>query len=181
MARFWTSDLHFQHGNMLKYCNRPFKSVDRMDEVLIKNINSRAHNKKDVVIHLGDFMCYGSERGNYFGKKKESFYLDQIIPRFINIEGNHDSNNGVLSIADEIITQVGPYKVSASHHPSMVNPKNKLPIHLCGHVHGLWKYYFDKKNNILNINVGVDVWNYQLVSDNELINFISKIKRLLKI
>lgn len=180
MARFWTSDLHFQHGNIIEYCNRPFKSVDRMESVLINNINTRAKSG-DILIHLGDFMCYGGDRGSFVGKNKDTFYIEKLNPTFVNIRGNHDDNNRVSSVSDELITKLGPYMVSASHHPSIINPNNKLPIHLCGHVHNLWKYYYDGKNKILNINVGIDAWNYQIVSDQELICFISHIKRLLKI
>lgn len=180
MARFWTSDLHFQHCNIVKYCDRPFKSVERMDDVLIKNINSRAKND-DTLIHLGDFMCYGGEKGVPGEKKKENHYLDKINSSVILIKGNHDKNNRVNSVADLLITQLGPYKVSASHYPSPINPENKLHIHLCGHVHNLWKHYYDKKNKILNINVGIDVWNYQIVSDQELITYIHKIKRELNV
>ena len=121
------------------------------------------------------------ERGVPGEKKKESFYINQIKPTFVNIKGNHDTNNRVNSVADLIITQLGPYTVSASHYPSPLNPNNRLPIHLCGHVHNLWKHYYDKKNKILNINVGIDVWNYQIVSDQELIDYIHKIKRELNV
>ena len=176
MARYWTSDLHFQHVNIIKYCDRPFKSAERMDEVLINNINMRA-GERDTLVHLGDFMCYGGERGVPGEKKKEAYYIDQIKPTFVNIKGNHDTNNRVNSVADLLITHLGPYMVSASHYPSPMNPENRLSIHLCGHVHNLWKHYYDKKNKILNINVGIDVWNYQIVSDQELIDYIQKVKR----
>ena len=117
MARYWTSDLHFQHVNIIKYCDRPFKSANRMDEVLIKNINMRS-SENDILVHLGDFMCYGGERGVPGEKKKEAHYIDQINPTLINIKGNHDTNNRVNSVADLIITHLGPYTVSASHYPS---------------------------------------------------------------
>ena len=36
---FLIGDCHFQHANIIKYCNRPFKDVDDMTEKLIKYWN----------------------------------------------------------------------------------------------------------------------------------------------
>jgi len=170
MNRFWTSDLHFNHTNIIKYCNRPFIDTKQMDAELIDTINNTT-STNDTLIHLGDFV---------FGCK-EDYYINQISPIFINIKGNHDKNNKVSSVADLIITTLGQYQVSASHYPSITNSQNKLPIHICGHVHNLWKHYYDKNSKILNINVGIDVWDYQIISDQELINYIGNVKKELNV
>jgi len=49
-----TGDQHFWHTNVIKYCNRPFSSVDEMDEALIDAWNKYVKHD-DTVYHLGDF------------------------------------------------------------------------------------------------------------------------------
>lgn len=51
---FFTSDLHFGHNNIMRFCNRPFKSIEEMDEALIQKWNSVV-SKNDLVFDLGDF------------------------------------------------------------------------------------------------------------------------------
>lgn len=51
---YFTSDLHFNHENIIKYCNRPFKNIDDMDNYLI-NYWNKIIRTKDIVYILGDF------------------------------------------------------------------------------------------------------------------------------
>jgi len=39
MKFFFTADEHFNHNNIIKYCNRPFKDIDEMDTMIIKRHN----------------------------------------------------------------------------------------------------------------------------------------------
>ena len=56
---FFTSDTHFNHTNIIRFCNRPFKDVSHMNETMISNWN-RVVGPEDIVFHLGDFCLGGS-------------------------------------------------------------------------------------------------------------------------
>ena len=64
---FFTSDTHFNHTNIIRFCSRPFKDVEHMNETLIANWN-RVVGPDNIVFHLGDFCLGGSAenlRQNY--------------------------------------------------------------------------------------------------------------------
>lgn len=48
---FFTSDTHFNHTNILQYCNRPFKTIDQMNETIITNWN-RVVGPDDVIYKI---------------------------------------------------------------------------------------------------------------------------------
>lgn len=86
MKTWFTSDTHFGHKNIIKYTNRPFDTVEEMNDVLIQNWNDRIKSN-DRVFHLGDFA---------FGEK----YIKEIFPklngRVTLIKGNHDRRDWKL-------------------------------------------------------------------------------------
>ena len=199
MRIFFTSDLHLQSTEapgIIEWAHRPFKSVEKHDAALIRGINERCKSD-DLLIHVGDFMNYGKNRGNEGGRNKPEFYTDQIKCQVVFLEGNHDANNHVRTIGRTLTTKVGKYIVSVGHYPSM-DQKFELTflptysaeryglvrIHLCGHVHDKWQYRFggfhtyemrDVGELFLNINVGVDVWKYRPVSESELDAYITRV------
>lgn len=99
----------------------------------------------------------------------------------MNLKGNHDISNRVKSLAISMRTALGKRypNVSVSHYPSYdVHAKGHWlngDIHLCGHVHSKWKHCLDLTGNVLNINVGVDVWGYRIVSEEKLIEYIDSL------
>lgn len=82
MKFFITSDTHFNHANIIKYCNRPFSSVEEMNEALIKNWNEVVSND-DTVLHLGDVAL-----GN---KEMAEAIIKRLNGKKILIMGNHDN------------------------------------------------------------------------------------------
>jgi calcineurin-like phosphoesterase family protein len=178
--RYFTSDWHLNQSNIAEL-SRKFSSVERMGEILLINANQQAKNRDDLIIHVGDFYCYRSDRGSKIIKIHPSEYLSKINATFINVQGNHDNTNKVLSIGADIVTNIGPYyNCHITHHPSYdensrVYYKKNL-INICGHVHRSWKTFYDHDRNILNINVGVDVWKYNLVPEVRLVEIIDNFK-----
>lgn len=77
---FFTSDLHFNHAAIMKFCNRPFASVEEMNEKLIENWNNVV-GEKDIVFDLGD-VCF----------KNKWDCLDQLNGKHYLIYGNHDES-----------------------------------------------------------------------------------------
>lgn len=47
---YFISDLHLGHRNILKLCNRPFSSIEEMDEIIIDNWNNKVHRDDTVYI-----------------------------------------------------------------------------------------------------------------------------------
>lgn len=78
---FFTADLHLGHANVIKYTDRPWESVDDMDEVLIANWNAIV-GPHDTVYHIGDFTLQG--RAQAHG------YLERLNGKIHMLEGSHD-------------------------------------------------------------------------------------------
>lgn len=53
MARYWTSDLHLGHVNIIRYCDRPFADVREMNDELIRRWNETVSSDDEVWV-LGD-------------------------------------------------------------------------------------------------------------------------------
>lgn len=52
---FFTSDTHFNHTNILQYCNRPFKTADQMNETISMCIHA---GKKKIYLNHFPYLCF---------------------------------------------------------------------------------------------------------------------------
>lgn len=82
MSYFFTSDEHYNHEAIIKYCNRPFDSVTEMNDILIQRHNEVV-GCNDITIHAGDF-CWGNK------KEKALNYVKKLNGNHIFIKGSHD-------------------------------------------------------------------------------------------
>lgn len=137
-----TSDTHFNHFNIIKYCqgSRSFQTVDEMNETLINRWNSVVQ-PNDEVIHCGDF---------FMGQIKDiAPILSRLNGKITLIRGNHDSKprieeykNFGIEIKD---IQYLSYKerffifchfpIASKEFMEMVREDNSEVIVCYGHIH----------------------------------------------
>lgn len=175
---FFTADTHFNHTNIIKFCSRPFKNVDEMNEALITNWNKMVA-ADDFVFHLGDF-CFG-------GSAEWTKALDRLNGKIYLILGNHDLKNFKQSLTNrfekvvmQMHIQVGRQKIYLNHCPFLCyGGAYANTWQLFGHVHTS-KFNIGKDKSRLNIlfpmqyDVGVDNNNFTPVSFAEVKKIIEK-------
>lgn len=156
----------------MKYANRPFSSVQEMNDELIERFNSVV-SKNDITIHAGDFS---------FGDVKQT---NGIIKRLNGnhtfIKGDHDrSLSKIVKLKDIYKTNINKQKITICHYAMRVwHCSHYNSWHLYGHSHG--KLPGQGKS----MDVGVDTNDYypysfddiKLIMDSKPDNF-NLIKRL---
>lgn len=160
MSNTWfTADTHFGHGNIIKYCNRPFNSVEEMDEVMIERWNERV-KPNDVVWHLGDFAFYRA-----YEKLQEIFSRLNGVKCLV--AGNHDYMNtqglGWYESNKIRTLLIGKQSVIMCHYGMRVwNHSHRGALHLYGHSHGTLP------GDSQSLDVGVDCWDFRPVNIDEI-------------
>ena len=168
---FFTSDWHLNDELILKVCKRPFKNAARMTEVIVQRANQRAKLKTDNIIHVGDFIQRGLDRGT--GDKATQVTAKEVLAgllaNVILIEGNHDENNRCHTVGRALLRKVGKFDCVVQHMPStsptekyVIGRQELTLINICGHVHDKWAFQYDKAKNVLNVNVGIDIYPYMV-------------------
>lgn len=192
MTTFFTSDTHFDHANIIRLSNRPFTDVTEMGETMVSNFNDQA-GPDDTIYHLGD-ACMGK-------LDESLKWVDKINARVVLVVGNHDRPSRAMQRKGDreakIVKETARYlnhfhvvllddprhmveihrnRFAISHYPYVgdhfdedrfteLRPKDQgLPL-LHGHVHELWKF------NGRQFNVGVDVNDFRLVTEEEVLDW----------
>lgn len=163
---WFTADTHFSHANIMRYCNRPFQSVQQMNATLLENINKRVR-ENDVLFHLGDF-CFSK----YGDDEEIRDFRNRInCKTVVQITGNHDPHTSggqakrtfagvfdgcydMLRVkSEDIVCDGRRQEIVLNHYAMRVwNKSHHGAWHLYGHSH----YSLPDDPNALSLDVGVD-------------------------
>jgi len=149
---FYIADTHFNHANIIRLDNRPYKDVLDMGAKMLENWNN-AVGKDDIVYILGDFMWKFRDEDYDFAK--------QLNGRKILVKGNHDKchNRNFKRLFGDIVKYEkivdNGTNVVLSHYPMLAydGSYNGRNVHLFGHVHTtdegkmVQKFITDNKSN----------------------------------
>lgn len=179
---FFSSDQHFGHRNVLRFCGRPYKDEKEMGQALIDNWNSVVTND-DIVVSMGDFFWFNDSHSI----KK---CIDKLNGKEIYLVlGNHDKRESFRRVTDERfhivdgITHIflrcededrwyqKTFEIVCCHYPLMTwSHRDRGAINLFGHIHSGWLRSCDDYDQNLplwrgqQLDVGVDNQNFTPVS-----------------
>ncbi len=173
---FFTSDHHFGHANIIKFCNRPFSDVEEMNQELIRRWNEKVQPGDDVY-HLGDFALSSKE------KALEVF--KQLNGNVFLIQGNHEGT--ALNMRKKFQWVKDFYELKVKD-PEVKNGVQRIVLfhyamrvwrgdyrgtwHLYGHSHG----NLPDKEDRLAFDIGVDNHDFYPLSYDE-VKAIMKTKK----
>lgn len=131
--KFYISDWHYGHKNCIAFDNRPFISVEQMNEALIQNWNNVVE-PGDIVYILGDmFWCCSAEAIPVMDKLNGQKFL---------VKGNHDRfhdsefSRKFVKISEYMEIDDEGRKVVLCHYPIPCFKNHFYGwYHLYGHVH----------------------------------------------
>jgi calcineurin-like phosphoesterase family protein len=160
MRSFITADLHLNHGNIIRYCQRPFRDVKEMNNCLVDNWNKTV-SPGDTVYHVGDLGFRRIINGELHDRK---YWESKLNGNIVFIAGNHDRYIGLKTLTINLNCE----QVLIQHHP--IYHKESIPggikFVLCGHVHGKWVRM--RVGSTLVMNIGTDAWDFTPVELNDI-------------
>ena len=156
---FFTSDEHYGHKNIIKYCNRPFNSVEEMDQELIRRHNLLV-SSEDVVIHAGDFTLKK--------KQKAHDYISCLNGKHIFLRGSHDAWLGTVGNTHEIWEQtIQEQHIVVCHYAMRVWSRSHYNSwQLFGHSHGTLKPIGKQ------LDIGVDCHDFYPLSFDQVLKIM---------
>jgi calcineurin-like phosphoesterase family protein len=179
---FLTADFHFGHNNIIKYCNRPFKTTEEMNETLLNNYK-KVITDTSLVYFLGD-MSFGRQVRK---EQTPKWWCEQLTGTIVSyIKGSHDHGirpsmasfpKNVQKVVLEDDIEVLGIKFHLQHEPYFHNGERSFDWLIHGHVHEAKPMWTSSSRNI---NVSVEATNYAPVLLYDIVNTILERDKLLK-
>lgn len=165
---FVIADMHFGHKQIIEYENRPFASVEDMNQTIITNWNNVV-STQDKVFVLGDV--------SFLKKEETKSIIEKLNGYKILVMGSHDKGQNCqwwldvgFQEASEYPILVNEFIVMSHEPPSYYNSATPY-FYLYGHVHSSEMYKTVTKKTAC---VSVERWDYTPVT-------IDRIKELSKL
>jgi calcineurin-like phosphoesterase family protein len=155
-------DMHLNHHNIVKYCDRPFDHVVEMNNVLIKNWNLTVR-KTDTVFFLGDMAMGNSDR-----------IIRSLNGKILFVKGNHDRTNEPGTMHELLNAKYKGEDFQFIHNPDRLNGNKFDGWTIHGHHHNNHPDtypFFSRENR--RFNVSVENIKYQPLSMSKIIDIIS--------
>ncbi len=139
MKEWITSDLHFGHFNITRFCPKTrghYQNIDQMNEDLVQRWNNKIAND-DVVYILGD-VCF-------MNLEKATATVQSLHGKKILIEGNHDRKLLKNAAFRDCFQEIHKYldinrngvKIVMFHYPiAEWDQMYRGSVHFFGHLHG---------------------------------------------
>ena len=166
---FYTADQHNWHKRIFELQKRPFTSLQEMTEVMIEKYNKKV-SANDNAYFLGDFS---------FGTKEQTEYiLRRLKGNKHFIWGNHDKVLRENKDLQKYFSWCKQYHtiyendipIVLCHFPFRSWDKQRYgSLHLFGHVHTNENSHHPIIEIPNSYNVGVDAWNFEPVSLQEIL------------
>lgn len=163
MSVYFTADTHFGHAAIIRYCNRPFESVETMNQTLLEMWNAVVR-PKDTVYHLGDVFFRSKE------EERTLTFVRKLHGKKYLVPGNHDQTHHLELLSGHFTVLPPLHEVTfrdrgesvrtiLCHYPLETwNGVFRGSLMLHGHVHGTLS------GNRQRTDVGVDAWDCMPVS-----------------
>ena len=193
---FFSSDQHFGHRNVVKFCNRPYADEKEMGKALIENWHNVV-GPDDIIVTMGDFFWFNDSQSI----KK---VVNQLNGTIYMVLGNHDKKesfrrcdpekliilDGIshifLRCEDENRWYEKTFEIVCCHYPLMTwSHRDRGAINLFGHIHSGWMRSCDDYDQMLplwrgqQLDVGVDNQNFTPVVFEDVLAQLANEKRKL--
>ena len=164
------SDTHFEHGNIIDYCDRPFDSVEEMNEAMVERWN-RVVDDGDEVLFLGDFVM-PPDLASFLR------WFDRLDGEVVFVAGDHDEvvphKVDGLDLFEHFQFEHDGHRFYAVHDPEDA-PKNFDGWVLHGHHHNNWPDQFPLvEPDERWVNCSVELLGYEPLAMDDLVELVER-------